>query len=194
MAQIEIDTSGIEKLADKMAKVPDVTLKAAAYAVNRTISRAITFTAEEVRKEYPSIKRKDIKAGATIKKATANYLNMNASITFKGTRLRASMFPHTISRTKNRSPVTLKIKSTAKTSKPSPVMFGEGSGGNRGARGTREVYKRINGQNAIKPVYTISIPQMISNDDVYKRISERVSDEFLKTFEHELDYRLGYLD
>lgn len=189
---IEIDKKDLERLGDKLNKCPNITRKAMAYALNRAMSKGITYTANEVKKEYPSIKRKDISQGS--KKTRATIQKLNASVEFKGPRLQASKFPHTISRRKQRSPVTLKIKNAKQISGANPIMFGEKAGGKRGARGTREVFKREPSSRVVKTVYTLSVPQMISNENAIKKIESNLHKDYMDRFEHELEYRLGLLD
>lgn len=186
MPVYEIDYSELKDLNRKLKKHPKEARNAMRSAVNRTISRIVTNTAKEVKKEYPAIIRKDIKETLNIEKATLS--NLTGIVESTGSRLRASKFPHKISRKRNRSPVSVKIKGSYKTSGNSPVMFGEGVGGNRGARG-REIYKR-EGKTA-ETVYTLSIPQMISNENVYKAIADDASEFLVKRFEHEYYYRIN---
>lgn len=184
---IEIDTSELEEFMEAYSLLPTQVKRSLADSLNRTSSKVITWTGEAVQKEYNSIKRKDIKGVAKIKRANSN--NLDSSITFTDSRLKASLFPHTISRRKNRSPVTLKIKKAPATSGGNPIMFGEGTGQRRGARGTREVYKRYPNSREVKTVHTIAIPQMVENQAVFDEIQELAEKFLLERFMHDIEYR-----
>ena len=68
MPDILIDAKDLEELSAAMELYPKEANKAMSYAMNRTLSRAISFTAQEVRAEYPSIIRKDVKELSRLKK------------------------------------------------------------------------------------------------------------------------------
>ena len=187
----EIDTHELESLGGKIEIFPREARRAMVASANRALSKIITNTATEVKKNYSTIKRKDIKDIAVTKKAT--FSNLEASVTYTGKQLRASTFPHTISRSRNRSPVNLRIRTASVKSSPTPAMFGEKAGGSRGVRGTREIYKREPNTRKVKTVYTLSIPQMISNETVYKQIQDQAKKDYADRFVHEFEYRISTL-
>lgn len=184
---VQIDDSDLKRLEAKMKACPEATRKAIAVTLGqkRAVSRIITFVADEAIAEYRGVIRKDVKQLAKTK-TQKGVTSTSLSIEFKDSPLKATKFPNTISRSKNRSPITLEIKrGIRKKSGTNPVMFG--------TRPKREIYKRKLGERTIRPVYTLSIPQMISNDEVYKRIQTKAQVYITERLEHELDYRLGLI-
>lgn len=179
---VRIDASDLKRLSAKLGKCPMITRQATSSALNKTINRVIRKTKEEVSKEYSPLLR-GIKQTAKIKKS--NVATLQAEVKYTGSPIKAGDFKKSIPSNRYRSPVKLWIKKSAATSGSNPVMFG--------GHGKKGVFKRSLGSRDTTTVYTVSIPQMVSNDEVYQRVSDDAKKYLTDRLEHELDYRLGRL-
>ena len=182
MAQITVDYSNFEVLQEALRMCPREAKVALSLALNRTISKTITYIHDEVSKEY-TIKRVGVKKSLSIKKANMN--NLQAEAISKGSRLKISNFPFKASGSHRLAVV--QIKKGQKLSKSNPPLF---VGRANKTTGRREVFKRTpNTPYKIGFGFTVSIPQMIANEDVYDVISYKSELFLAERFERELEQK-----
>ena len=176
-----VDCSDLDKLADKMLLFPKQSTQAMSKSLNKTLNRVASTTRKEVLKDYSPLLRG---VNDVLVKKRANYSRLQAEAIYTDSQLKASGFSKSLIKTGNRSPVKVKIKKRFVTSGSNPVMFsGRGS----------EIFKRPLGSRDVRTVYTVSIPQMVSNDEVYARIAKDAGIYLSKTFAHELEWRISQL-
>lgn len=207
---IIVDTKQLDRLTIELKGFEKEVGEAAYHALNRTIDHVITQVGRIVPKEY-AIKAKDVKESfkGGIKRPSKN--DLTASVTSKGHTLSLAHFPHspqmppaagrkykvkaTIKRggrkTINTEPKPFIAPTGAKSPDESPdkVQYNvfRRTGAFKIAEKGRYVGKL---REVIMPVYTLSIPQMITNEKVKKQI-EKVSQEKLdERLEHEIIYRM----
>lgn len=180
---IEIDATKLKNLKAALTVLPQDAHAAMANTLNRATTKLVTYIHEEVSKEY-AVKRVGIKKTLNIKRASVG--SLTAEVKSVDRRLKVSGFPFT-ARGKQRI-ASVKIKNggyVASSSNP-PLFVGRANK----TSGSREVWTREAGQRQISFAYTLSIPQMISNDKVYDVISQKTSDFIEERFQHELEQRI----
>ena len=181
MPNVEIDCEALNDLRGAMMIYPQVTYGAMSNALNRTAEKVKVWIVEDVQKEY-SVK-KNVKKTIGSKKATRKKLEAEVSVTDK--RLKLSNFPYKQSTRK--SPVMVKVKKgNYVTSNSKPSLFVAKSK----VSGKNEVFKRTTGNTKFKIEWgmTLSIPQMVSNDDVYSEIRKKGNEFLPERFQHEFKY------
>lgn len=177
-----VDCKDLERLADKMAEFPRESDKAMVKSLNRTLSRVVTTTHKEVQAEYSPL-RKGI--NSALKKERANQSKLQAKAIYTGNPLSLEGFKKRIPSNRFRAPVKVWVKKAPAVNRPFPVLFGARKG---------KVYRREAGTREIGGAPTVSIPQMISNEDVYEKIAKDAEQYLTKTFAHELEWRISQLD
>lgn len=183
MANIIVDASELKELASALKDHPQQMHAAMASALNRTLTFVGAETKRQVQKEYAVTK--SIQKALTKKKATRKDLTAEAIYTDKPIPM--FVFKHTVAQNKYRSPVTITIKKSngKQTHEGSnPALF-RGYG--------KKIMLRKNGEKNIRTSYTLSIPQMVSNDDVYQEIADKAEEYLYKRIQHEVEYRLSKL-
>jgi len=190
-AIIDIDTTQIERLTKELKGYEKEVAEATRLALNRTIDFTITQAGREVSNLY-AVKQKEVKDSFNggIKKPTKTKLE--ASIMSKGHTLSLAHFPFTPKTAKRgkksvfQNAVFVKIKKARGS-----VLVKNGFVGHTGATSAektqynvfmREGKKRL----PIMPIRTLSIPQMITNDNVGEKISLAASQKLNERLEHEV--------
>ena len=190
MAYVTVEAKGLGRLADKLADFPKESHAAMRSALNRTVNRVATNMTKEVAAEY-AVKRQQVKKTIKIKKASGS--NLTAEADTQDRRIKLGSFAFKVSNPSTvRTPISVKVKNTNgfKQSTVNPPIFA----GRSRVTGKQDLFRRTpNSAYKIGWLFTLSIPQMTANPDVYKRISDDANDFMLKRFEHELDYRLKRL-
>lgn len=180
------DTSDVDKLMKQMEAVlsPQEAHAALASALNRTLSFVGAETKRQVKGEYAVTKSID----KSVKKTKATRNNLTAEAIYQDKPLPMFVFKHTAATNQYRSPVSVLIKKSngMRTHTGSnPAMFK--------AYGDKKITLREPGQRNIRTAYTVSIPQMVSNDNVYKVIAKKAEDKLKERVVHELNWRLSKL-
>ena len=175
---VTVDDSQLKKLED----LPEVGKKAMSTALNKTLNRVVRTTTEEVNAEYSPLRR-GVKSAMTLKRA--NWNKLEAEAIFTGRQIKASGFSRRIPKNRYRAPVALKVKKNFVTSSGNPVIMFGGHG--------REVFRRRMGTDKVETAYTLSIPQMVSNEVVYQRVAEDAQNYLRKEFDKELIRRVNLL-
>jgi hypothetical protein len=183
MANITVDLTDVKDLVKDLQVCPQMIRQATASALNRTLTFIGAETKRQVQQEYAVTK--SIQKAFTKKRATQNNLTAEAIYTDKSIPM--FVFKHTVAQNRFRSPVTITIKkSNGKQTHngSNPALF-RGYG--------KKIMRRESGEKNIRTAYTLSIPQMVANDDVYKVIAEKAQSHFYKRLEHEVDWRMKKL-
>lgn len=183
MAVIEVDTSDLGELIKGLEKFPSITRPAMASALNRTLNFISAETKRQVQGEYAVTKSID----KSLKKTRATVNNLTAIATYTDKPIPMFVFKHTVAKNRFRSPISITIKkSNGKQTHDgsNPALF-RGYG--------KKIMRRDSGQKNIRTAYTVSIPQMVANDDVYNVIAKKAHDYLYKRLQHELAYRISKL-
>lgn len=186
MAQtIYCDTSDVDKVLKDMKAFlsPQTTNAAMASALNRTLTFVSAETKRQVKSEYAVTKSLD--KSVVKKKATTS--NLSAEAIYTGKPLPLFIFKNTAPANQYRSPVSVLVKKSngiQTHSGSNPAMFK--------AYGNK-VKLRDSGQKNIRGAYTVSIPQMVANDDVYEEIAKKAEVKLYERLIHELEWRISKL-
>lgn len=200
---IVVDTKQIDKLALELKGFEQEVATAARYAINRTIDHVMTVTAREVSKVY-NIKASEIKLPKEAsKKEHKNAIvkifikapgpsDLTSHIEYTGRTLTMMHFgikpqkkfsiPSKIS---PEVPVKVKIKKSGGYKKlnidPKPFvfMFPTNKNLNVWHRTGKTFYP-------VEPLRTLSVPQMITNEDITKSIAKAAEEMLGNRLEHEI--------
>lgn len=181
---LKIDDSELKKTIKQLSGVPKEIPRAAASAINRTLTFTRKRVNQEVRKTY-NIKSGDITKTLEIHKANAS--NLSASIISKGGRLTLGRFGRSVGSWKKGKKIKVKVKKTGiKVVNTNPKAFIAGLTGNS------HIVKRVGkSKYPIKVLHTLSVPQMISNENVSEKVQQEASEKLQERIEHEVEYRLS---
>lgn len=183
MANIVIDASDAQRLAKDLLKCPHLIRQASAGALNKTLNFIGAETKRQVQKEY--YVTRSIQKALTKKRATVNDLTAIAAFTDKPIPM--FVFKHTVARNRFRSPVNIIIKRSngKQTTGKNPAVFK--------AYG-KKLMRRNSGEKNIRTAYTVSIPNMVASDEVYKVIAKKAEQELPKKMQQEIARRLKKLN
>lgn len=146
-------------------------------AMNRAITAARAEVSKEVRKKY-MVSAKAVKKTLTIKKA--NFSNTSGKVISKGSPLSLKSFSVHASK----RGISVKVRKNGKRKVIKSAFY---------TKSTRSSWTgyviRTEGSHRypIKPMYSLSIPQMINNDDIKKAMEERATKVFSERLNHEID-------
>lgn len=185
MAHIEIDATEFENIKDAMILFPQTARSAMSATLNRATDKMVTWIHEEVTNEY-AVKRVGIKKTLDIEKSTVRKLE--AVVTSTDRRIKLSGFPFKASGKMRIAKVKVKQGGFVKSKSNPPLFVGKANK----TTGKREVFIRTPGESHdLSFGFTLSIPQMIANDEVYDKIALKTSYFIQEEFERELHYRLN---
>lgn len=187
MAEIIVDTEELKRIAVELKAFPNVAPKAMSAALNRTISTVKTDMRREAVAEY-EVKGSDVAKSLSVKKASP--ARLSAEALSKGRPLALSHFkfkPKKPMAGKTRRKVLVKVKKSSGFTeiKIKPPAFVQNPNGATNIF-AREGESRL----PIKRLYSLSVPQMISNKEVMNRITEKAHETLDKRVKHEIEYRL----
>lgn len=180
---IYCDTSDLKRLIKDVEDIlsPQTTHAAMASALNRTLTYVSAETKRQVKSEYAVTKSID----KSLKKEKATRSKLTAAAVYTDKPIPLFVFKHTAAQNRFRSPVTVTVKKSngAQTHNGSnPAMF----------KAYRNKIKlRDPGKRTIRGAYTVSIPQMVANDDVYDTIAKKAEVKLYERLEHELKWRIS---
>ncbi|EGW39165.1 phage tail protein [Desulfosporosinus sp. OT] len=188
---ITIDTKQLNRLTIELKGFENKVGIATYHALQRTIDQTITQVGRIVPKAY-AIKAKEVKesfAGG-IKRPTIS--DLTASITSRGHTLSLAHFPFTptkpqISGRRRRVAVTIKKSGGKKTINTSPLPFIATTGAQSPDKTQFNVFRREG--KARLPIHvlrTLSVPQMITNENVGEQIQEFAAAKLDERLEHEI--------
>ncbi len=181
---IKIDDSELKKAVSKLSSFPKEIPKATASALNRTLTFTKKRVNQEVRKTY-NIKSSEVNKTLQVNKANSSKLS--ASIISKGNSLTIGRFTRNIASWKKGKLIKVKVKkSGAKGINTTPKAFIAGLTGNS------HVVKRV-GKAAypIKVLHTLSVPQMIGNENITEKVMNEAGEKLSERINHEVEFRLS---
>ena len=192
---IEVNSEGLFKIIDSLSEFPKEIRPAIAHAINKTMDSTITQVKKEVSAEY-TIKQKDV--AQSIKRERAKVNNLSSTSTSLGNPIPVYKFKHTPMKPPDpkigyKQPVRATIK------KGSGRKIVKNKVGNKGFILKRNGFNMIFARKGSKPypierIFSLSIPQMISDKDGKKgsvhRIQARAQEMLDKKIEQEINYRL----
>lgn len=180
-----IDTKDLKKVTIKLGELPKQIPGATASALNRTVDFTVTQTAREVTKRY-AISQKEVKK--TIKKHKASKSNLYAYVESKGNTIALHKFPHTPKKFSKKAKVKVQvIKSGGKKSiGVTPPAFVQKMNSTTGIW-KREGQKRT----PVTLLRTLSVPQMITNDETLNNIQQAANKKLQERIDHEIEWRLN---
>jgi hypothetical protein len=187
MAEVIVDTEELKRIALELKGFPDVAPKAMSSALNRTITTVKTDMKREVVAAY-EVKGSDVTKSLSVKKSSPNKLSAEAISQGRPIALAHFKFkPKKPMAGKTRRKVMVKVKKsegfTEIKSKPAAFV--------QNPNGATNIFKR-EGQSRlpIKRLYSLSVPQMLGNQEVINRITVKAHETLEKRVKHEIEYRL----
>ena len=176
---ITVESRDLDILRASLMKYPKETRISLSNALNRGTTRVRKLMAQEAIKNY-NIKSGEVKKTIDIKKASPSRLE--AKVTSEDKLQKLSNFKYSYDNaTTVRTPVRVAVKRGGKkliTSQP-PVFYGKGD----------LFYRASATDNRLRMAMTLSIPQMISNEETFKLIQEEGNQYVHERLLHELEYR-----
>ena len=180
---VYIEAKDIGKLMDKARNVlTGQNMHAAmASALNRTLTYISAETKRQVKGEYAVTK--SIDKALTKEKATRSKLQAVAKYTDKPIPM--YVFKYRAANNPYRSPVSVTIK------KSNGMKTHDGSNPALFKAYGKKIMRREAGQKNIRTAYTLSIPQMVSSEEVYDVIGQKAEVYLYKRLEHEIEWRMS---
>lgn len=191
MSEIIVDTEELKRVAVELSAFPKVAPKAMSAALNRTIATVKTDMRREAVAAY-EVKSGDVSKSLSVKRATPNRLTAEAiSVGRPIALIHFKVKPRKPPTKRTNKQVLVKIKKSegyaAVGTKPSAFV--------QSANGAVNVFKRTGKSRLpIKRLYSLSVPQMISNEQVITRIKDKAHETLNKRVTHEIEYRLNKLE
>lgn len=180
-----INDKELKKMAIKLQVIPKQVPAATASALNRTLDFTVTQTKREVTKNY-SVKQKEV--ASTLRKKRASKSNLNAYIECKGKTIDLAKFPHNpkaFSPKNKKVKVKIKKQEGYKVIKTNPSAFVQNMG-------TTHIWMREGSKRTpVRLLRTLSVPQMVSNQEVIGVIEEKSKEKLRERIEHEIEWRLN---
>ncbi|RCX20883.1 minor tail protein Z (GPZ) [Anaerobacterium chartisolvens] len=182
---IRIDTRQLNNIGRQLRGLEREMPGAAASALNRTVDYINTQVGRIVTQEY-SIKTTTVKK--TIKKHKARRGELSAKLVSQGHLLSLANFPFSPKSPGTKRKVKVKIKKQGgrKTVNTSPSAFVQNM------NNSLNVFMRVGEER--KPIVvlrTLSIPQMIGNEDINRQIQRDAQAKLSERIEHEVQRRLN---
>jgi hypothetical protein len=184
-----VDTKQINSLAVELKRFEREVGEAAYYALDRTIEHVVTKAGQLVSKAY-AIKSSEVKDTfkGGIKKPSKT--NLAASLTSKGYTLSIAHFPHnpkTPSRRKYKVKATIKRSNGRQTISTEPKPFIATTGAKSEDKTQYNVFRRLGkARLPVTVIRTLSIPQMITNDNIAEKIQQAAQQKLEERLEHEI--------
>lgn len=188
---IFVYTKQINRLVIELKGFEKEVGEATRLAINRTIDHAITKAAQFVTKSY-AVKSSEVKETFRGRIKKPSKTDLSASITSVGHTLSFAHFPFTPKSPKRggKSVFQNAVMVTIKKSKGkvlSKVGFVATTGAKSEDKTQYNVFKRLGKSRLpIAPIRTLSIPQMITNENVGNQIQEAAAQKFEERLEHEI--------
>lgn len=188
--EIIIDTKELDRLTFELKGFEKEVGEATYHALNRAIDQVITQVGRIVPKSY-AIKATEVKESfkGGVKRPKKN--DLTASITSKGHTLSLAHFPHSPTKPPKRRSylvrATIKRSSGRKTINTDPKPFIATTGAMTEDKIQYNIFRRLGKERVpITIIRTLSIPQMITNDNVEDQIKEAAQEKFNARLEHEI--------
>jgi hypothetical protein len=186
---IFVDTKQLERLTFELKGFEEKVGKAAYHALNRTLDQVVTQVGRIVPKSY-SIKAKEVKDSFKRGIKRPSKEDLTASITSYGSTLSLAHFPHSPqapSKRKYRVKVSIKKDKGRTAVNTSPLPFIASTGAKSADKTQFNVFRREGKSRLpITVVRTLSIPQMITNENVAEQIQKFATEKLNERLEHEI--------
>ena len=182
---IKIDDVDFQEKLKKLSEFPKEVPRAARAATKRTVSTVKKTMSKEVSSKY-KIRSGEVKETITTQKPTSKDLIFY--IHSRGTRYTLSHFEKNLKKvvTEKESDIRVEVKKgSPKIIRTSPKAFIAPIKGNFLIAKRKGVARK-----PIVTLKTLSIPQMIKNENISKQIETVANDTLQKRLEHEVEYRL----
>jgi hypothetical protein len=199
---IFINTKQIDRLVIELKGFHKEVGEATCNALNRTIDHVITKVGQIVPKAY-AIKAAEVKESFRGNVKRPSKTNLNVSIESRGHTLSFAHFPHlpqtpviaqSLGSTHIKARVKVKIKKSS-GNVPSKTGFIAKTGAKSADKVPFNVFHRIGKSRLpIAPIRTLSIPQMITNENVEEQILAAAQKKFDERLEHEIIYKMTSMD
>lgn len=198
---IKIDDKELKQAVKKLSAFPKEIPKATVAALNRTVTFANTRIKREVTRKY-AIKSGEVQQTLTMKKATTQ--NLTTYITSEGRRYTLAHFERNLnSVAKAGGNIKVQVKKgNTKAVNIKPGAFVASMSGPKKKRAARKsntmgtflIAQRVgNSRYPIKVLRTLSVPQMISSNDISETVLKESQNMLKKRIDHEVEYRLSKL-
>lgn len=193
---IDINAEGLLKVVKELEKFPSEIRPAMARAVNRTIDSTNTKVKREVAAEY-AVKQKEI--AKEIKKERANVNKLTGALVAEGSPTPLYRFSHTPQLPNVRTRYGVKVKVKKSGGKKKILHHGNKAFilaiKRKDDSAANMIFaRRRNTRYPIDKLFTLSVPQMISDLDGEKgtiqRIKAHANQTLEKTIDQEINYRL----
>lgn len=186
---ITIDTAPIERLARELKGFEKEVAEATRLALNRTVDYTLTQAARHVSQAY-AIKQKEVKDSFSVAKPSKT--DLAAKLTSWGHTLSFAHFPFTPKTAKRSRRSVFDTMVTVIIKKPKgKIISKKGFVASTGAKDKEKVqfnvFKRLGKERLpIAPIRTLSIPQMITNEQVAGKIQAAAQAKMEERLEHEI--------
>jgi hypothetical protein len=187
---ISVDISSLNNIPKALAGLEKEVPGAVASALNRAVDHGVT----QIRKIVPtvySIKKKEIQDA--VSKVYAKKGEIKAGIRITGERLTFVHFPLTPKIPNTGRPIAVKIKNQNGKKKVSilPSAFIAPTGTKSMDKVQYNVFVRVGKKRLpIHVLRTLSIPQMVENEEVWPQIINLINNKLSERVNHEINYRL----
>lgn len=187
---IFVDTKELNRIAIELKGFEKEVPGAVISALNRTVDNINTNIARMVTQEY-AIKVGDVKK--TIKKHKAQKGNLSAGLVSKGPTLSLAHFQFTPKQPGKKTKVKVKIKrqSGKKVVNTNPAAFVASTGATTEDKIQSNVFHRVGDKRLpIRVIRTLSVPQMIGNEQITSKVQEMAQKKLDERIQHEIEWRL----
>lgn len=187
---IYIDTRQIDRLVVELKGFEEQVSLATISALKRTLDHVKTKTGQIISKEY-SVKSSFVKEFFKGGPREAGKLTMNLLVV--GRTLTMGRFPHSPTAPRKRKyKVKVAIKRGGrKTVSTDPSAFIAPTGAMSPDKIQSNVFVRLGKKRLpIRPLFTLSVPQMVTNEKVAAQIQEAANKKLAERLEHEIIYRM----
>ena len=195
MSTIIVDTRDVRRLSIQLEGLGRGAPLAVAAALNRSLTYANTLVRKDVAKNY-EIQQKYVKE--TISQRKASPTKLKAEIISKGTQRSLTRF-----KVKPSKPPNQKGKKISQRKLPQAKVFKSvgyktiniipGAFVAKMNNATNVWQRKGKGRTDVKILRSLSVPQMIENDNVIMDIKAKAMDYMDRRLEHEINYRLQKL-
>lgn len=190
---IYLDTKQIDRLVKELKGFESELSEATYAALTRTMDHVKAKTAQLVSKEY-SVKSSFVKSLYKPDGKSSGNRIRNMGLLIVGRTLTLARFPHSpMKPRKGKYAVKVAIKRgegrKAITTKPLPFIASTGAKSE--GKIQYNVFVRLGKKRLpIKPLYTLSVPQMVTIKKVVDQIQEAANNKLSERLEHEIIYRM----
>ncbi len=178
---ISINAENLAYAQQLLGNAPKEINKAAASAINRTVTKLKTQTSKSIRKNY-TISAKNIKGTFNVQRA--NHGNMRGALVSRG---RPSLLTEFGVRRNKRGPVKVQVRRQSSAKSVPGLFLGTSRKGYVGAMQRTQRKARY----PLRVPYGPSVPQMFGSENVIGELTPLAEATLNERFLHEVEYRFG---